>query len=44
MPFNRVITKFFEGSNIEELMQLMFAYTKTQVEIPLAPESGFADY
>ena len=44
MPFNRVITKFLEGSNIEELMQLIFAHIKTQVEIPLAPESGSTDY
>ena len=30
----------FEGSNMEELAQLMFVQIKTQVENPRMPESG----
>ena len=32
MPFNSLMTQFFEGSNIEEQIQRMFAHSKTQVE------------
>ena len=32
MPFNSLMTEFFEGSNINDLMQPMLAYIKTQVE------------
>ena len=40
MPFNSRMTQFFEGSNIEEEMQRMFAHFKTQVENLPMPE-GF---
>ena len=29
MPFNTFMTKFFEGSNTEELIQCMFVHMKT---------------
>lgn len=32
---------FFEGSNVEELIQHTFSCTKTQVENPRMLESGF---
>ena len=34
MPFNSLVTKFFEGSDINDLMQHMLAHIKTQVENP----------
>ena len=37
MPFN----EFFEGSDINDLIQCMFVHIKTQVENPGMPESGF---
>ena len=40
MPFNSLMTEFFEGSDINNLIQRMFAYIKTQVENPRMPESG----
>ena len=40
MPFNSRMTQFFEGSNIEEEMQRVFAHFKTQVENLPMPE-GF---
>ena len=36
------MTKFFEGSNISDLIQGMLAHIKTQVENPRMPESGFS--
>ena len=39
--FNSLITEFFEGSNMEELIQRMFAHVNTQVENLQIPESGF---
>ena len=36
-----LIAKIFEGSNIDELMQRMFAHVKTQVENLWMPKSGF---
>ena len=42
MPFNSLMKKFFEGSNINDLIQGMFARIKTQVENPRMPESGFS--
>ena len=39
MPFNSLVTEFFEGSNINNLIQGMLAHIKTQVEMP---ESGFS--
>ena len=42
MPFNSLMTEFFEGSDINDLIQRMFAHVKTQVEDPRMPESGFS--
>ena len=42
MPFNRLITDIFEGSDTNDLIQRMLAHIKTQVENPQMPESGFA--
>ena len=39
--FNSKMTEVFQGSNIEELLQNMFAYIKTQIENPKLPKSGF---
>ena len=41
MSFNSLMIEFFEGSDINDLIQRMFAYIKTQVENPQMPESGF---
>ena len=41
MPFNSLMTEFFNGSNIEELLERMFAHIKTQTENPKFPESEF---
>ena len=41
MPFNSLITKFFEGSDINDLIQRMLAYIKAQTENSKFPESGF---
>ena len=41
MPFNSLMTEFFEGSNIDRLIKRMSAHIKTQVENPRMPESGF---
>ena len=42
MPFNSLMTKFFQGSDINDLIQRMLIYIKTQVENPRMPESGFS--
>ena len=42
MPFNSLMTEFFEGSDINDLIQRMLAHIKTQVENPRKPESGFS--
>ena len=34
MPLNSLMTKFFKGSDINDLIQDMFAHIKTQVENP----------
>ena len=41
-PFNSMMTEFFEGSDIDDLIQLMLAYIKAQTENPKFPESSFA--
>ena len=41
MPFSRLITDIFEGSDTNDLIQRMLAHIKTQVENPQMPESGF---
>lgn len=42
MPFSSLITKFSRTSDIDGLIQQMFAHNKTQeVESPRMSESGF---
>ena len=41
IPFNSLITEFFEASDINDLIQCMLAYIKAQTENPKFPESGF---
>ena len=41
MSFNSLMTEFFEGSDINDLIRSMLAHIKTQVENPQMPESGF---
>ena len=41
IPFNSLITEFFEASDINDLIQRMLAYIKAQTENPKFPESGF---
>ena len=41
MPFNSFMTKFFEASDISDLIQRMLAYIKAQTGNPKFPESGF---
>ena len=42
MPFNSLMTEFFECSDINNLIQCMLARIKTQTEHPKFPESGFS--
>ena len=42
MPFNNLMTEFFEGSDINDLIQRMLAYIKTQVKNPRFSESTFS--
>ena len=39
--FNSAMTEIFRGSNVEDLLSVMFAHIKTQVEHPALPKSGF---
>ena len=41
MPFNSLITEFFEANDINGLIQRMLAYINTQTENPRFPQSGF---
>ena len=41
MPFNSLMTEFFEGSDINDLIQRIPTHIKTQVENPRMPENGF---
>ena len=41
MPFNNLMTEFFEGSDINNSMQHKFAHIKTREENPRMSESGF---
>ena len=41
MPFNSVMTEFFDASDINDLIERMLAYIKAQTESPKFPESGF---
>ena len=40
MPFNSLMTEFFDASDINNLMQRMLAYIKAQTENSKFPESG----
>ena len=42
MLFNSLMAEFFEGSDINDLIQGMLAHIKTQAENPRMPESGFS--
>ena len=42
MPFNSLMTKFFQGSNINGLIQRMLAHIKTKIDNPKMPDSGFS--
>ena len=42
MPFNSLMTEFFEDSYINDLIQRMVAHIKIQVENPRMPECGFS--
>ena len=42
MPFNTLMTEFFEGSDINDLIECMLAYISIQTENPKFPESGFS--
>ena len=42
MPFNSLMTEFFQGRDNNDLIQRMLAYIKTQTENPKFPESGFS--
>ena len=42
MPFHNLMTEFFEGGCVNDLIQRMLAHIKTQVENPRMPESGFS--
>ena len=41
MPFNSLMTEFFEASDINDLIERMLAYIMAQTESPKFPESGF---
>ena len=41
MPFNSLMTEFFEGSDINDLIQRIPTHIKTKVENPQVPENGF---
>ena len=41
MPFNSLMTEFFEASDINDLIHCMLVYIKAQTENPRFPESGF---
>ena len=41
MPFNCLMTEFFDASDINDLIERTLAYIKAQTENPKFPESGF---
>ena len=41
MPFKGLMTEFFEATDINDLIQCMLAYIKSQTKNPKFPESGF---
>ena len=42
MPFNSLMTDFFENSDINDLIKHMLAHIKMETENPRMPESGFS--
>ena len=42
MPFNSLMTEFFESSDINNLIQRMLAHIKSQTENSKFSESGFS--
>ena len=42
MPFNSLMTNFFQGSDSNDLIERMLGYIKAQTENPKFPESGFS--
>ena len=40
-PFNSKMTEVFQDSDIEKILETMFAYVKTQTENPALPDSEF---
>ena len=40
MPFKNKATEYFQNSDMEDLLGIMFAYTRTQVENTQMPEVG----
>ena len=42
MPFNSLMTDFFESSDINDLIKHMLAHIKMQTKNPRMPESGFS--
>ena len=41
IPFNRLMTEYFEASNTNDLIERMLAYIKAQTKNPTFSESGF---
>ena len=41
MPFNSLMTEFFDASDINDLIERMLLYIKAQTKNPKFPESGF---
>ena len=41
MPFNSLVTEFFDASDINDLIERRLAYIKAQTENPKFPDSGF---
>ena len=41
MPFNSLMTEFFDASDINDLIESMLLYIKAQIEIPKFPENDF---
>ena len=39
--FNSKMMEIFQGSDIEEILERIFAYIKTGIENPALPKSGF---
>ena len=44
MSFNSKMTEFFQGSDIDGLLGVMFSHIKTQIGNPKMPQSGFTSH